>query len=40
VVFGMITLIANTVIYFPLFYLLLGWLSSRQRNKEFYESNP
>jgi hypothetical protein len=33
VVFGMITLIANTVIYFPLFYLLLGWLSSRHRKK-------
>jgi hypothetical protein len=38
VVFGMITLIANTVIYFPLFYLLLGWLSSRFRNKQFFES--
>ena len=31
--FALVTLTSNTVIYFPFFYLLLGWLFSRQRKK-------
>lgn len=37
-VFGTITLTANTVIYAPFFYLLLVWLPRLTRNKEFYKS--
>ena len=31
--FGIVTLIANTVIYLPLFYLLIKWLSNYHRRK-------
>ena len=30
-VFGLLMLIANTIIYLPFFYLLIGWLSSWHR---------